>query len=255
MGQDATHFVLDQHWKTHFTRKSEGGTITVEKLRNWIDEPKAMGLPKEVQNLLILTFAAQTNRTFYLHTIPLEPTLKDIDNRCELREQKLPDESQWQLAVQRADSVFGVQISPLRKVNNVADLESKVTQRAVVARDATDNYAQNLRTCLDRFALDPRAIVLNSNAALVLVEQIGSNQSKDIVKILAEATIATTEAAMKECLSKASTLAAALEQTSWEIFESIADLIDDRKSSADELRKTVEQALCSDEYVIHLAQP
>ena len=254
MGQDATHFVLDQHWKTHFTRKSEGGTITVEKLRNWIDEPKAMGLPKEVQNLLILTFAAQTNRTFYLHTIPLEPTLKDIDNRCELREQKLPDESQWQLAVQRADSVFGVQISPLRKVNNVADLESKVTQRAVVARDATDNYAQNLRTCLDRFALDPESDRnKTATAALVLVEQIGSNQSNDIVKILAEATIATTEAAMKECLSKASTLAAALEQTSWEIFESIADLIDDRKPSADELRKTVEQALCSDEYVIPLS--
>jgi hypothetical protein len=213
-----------------------------------------MGLPKEVQNLLILTFAAQTNRTFYLHTIPLEPTLKDIDNRCELREQKLPDESQWQLAVQRADSVFGVQISPLRKVNNVADLESKVTQRAVVARDATDNYAQNLRTCLDRFALDPESDRnKTATAALVLVEQIGSNQSNDIVKILAEATIATTEAAMKECLSKASTLAAALEQTSWEIFESIADLIDDRKSSADELRKTVEQALCSDEYVIPLS--
>ena len=78
MGLDATHFVLGQHWKNHFGRKAAeiGGTITVGQLRRWLDDPKPMGLPKEVQNLVILTFAQQTSRAFYLHGAPYsEPTL------------------------------------------------------------------------------------------------------------------------------------------------------------------------------------
>lgn len=252
MGHDATHLVLDQHWKTHFNRKSEGGSITVSQLREWIDQPKAMGLPKEAQNLVILTFAAQTNRTFYLHSTPIEPTLKDIDNRCELREQKLPDESQWQLAVQRAATLFGIQISPLRKANNVADIEAKVTQRSLPCQVAVDHYVQSLRTCLDRLSLDPDCDRLKTaTASLTLIEQLTS--SDDVVKTLAEAAIATSETAMQECFNKASTLASALNQTDWEAFQFIASLNDDRSSSADELRRTIEQALCSDEYIIPLS--
>jgi hypothetical protein len=252
MGHDATHLVLDQHWRTHFNRKSEGGSITVSQLRDWIDQPKAMGLPKDIQNLIILTFAAQTNRTFYLHNTPIEPTLKEIDNRCELREQKLPDESQWQLAVQRAASIFGIQISPLRKANNVADIDAKVTERSVSCQAAVDRYVQSLRTCLDRFNLDPECDRLKTAATtFALIEQI--NSSDDVVKTLAGAAISTSEAAMKECLSKAATLASALDQADWEVFEFISSLTDDRASSANELRRTVEQALCSDEYIIPLS--
>lgn len=255
MRQDDTHLVLDQHWKTHFTRKSEGGSITVGQLRDWIDQPKSMGLPKEVQNLLILTFAAQTNRTFYLHNVPYQDaTLKDIRNECELREQKLPDDTQWQLAVQRAGSILGIQMSPLRNASNVADLESKATGRSVAWRDAADRYIQALRTCLERFGLDLDCDRLKTAmAALALVEQINSSQSGDIAKILAEATVATSEAAMKDCLNKASSLVTALETTDWEVFEFIATLVDDRKQSADEIRQTVEEILRTDEYVISLA--
>src|SRR5262249_10971528 len=56
LGADATHFVLGQHWKNHFNRKAAqtGSALTVGQLRQWIDDPKAMGLPKEVANLVIL---------------------------------------------------------------------------------------------------------------------------------------------------------------------------------------------------------
>ena len=48
MGLDATHFVLGQHWKNHFTKKvaETGAAIEVRQLRKWIDEPKPMGLPE-----------------------------------------------------------------------------------------------------------------------------------------------------------------------------------------------------------------
>src|SRR5262249_47492006 len=77
MGPDATHFVLGQQWKTHFTRKvaQTGSALTVAQLRRWIDDPRPMGLPKEAANLVILTFAEQTNRTFYEHGGPQEGSL------------------------------------------------------------------------------------------------------------------------------------------------------------------------------------
>ena len=254
MGQDATHFVLGQHWKNHFNRKASGNTITVSQLREWLDEPKPMGLPKEAQNLALLTFAEQTNRTFYRHNVPIEPTLKEVPNDCELREQKLPDESQWELTVQRADSIFQVEISPLRKVSNVAALESEVRRKADASRNTTQKYVQSLRDCLNRFGLSVESDRMKTaSATSVLVEQICSGKPDDIVRLLASADIATTEAAMKDCLSKASALVATLEQTSWEIFESIANLTDDRKTTADELGNTVEQVLSSDEHVIPLS--
>jgi hypothetical protein len=59
-----THFVLGDHWRSHFLREQakEGAAFTVANLRKWMDQPLAMGLPAEAQNLIILTFAGQTNR-------------------------------------------------------------------------------------------------------------------------------------------------------------------------------------------------
>ncbi|MGH7086474.1 MAG: hypothetical protein ACREFN_15945, partial [Acetobacteraceae bacterium] len=51
MGQ--THFVLSPDWADHFGRmqsRSNGVAMTVARLRDWMDEPKPMGLTTEVQN-------------------------------------------------------------------------------------------------------------------------------------------------------------------------------------------------------------
>lgn len=114
MGHDATHFVLGHHWRHHFTRKAAetGGAMSVRQLRQWIDDPKPMGLPKDAQNLILLLFAEQTNRTFYRHGARWEGTLTTLPDDCELREQKLPEQRQWEAAVQRAGSIFGLAISP-----------------------------------------------------------------------------------------------------------------------------------------------
>src|SRR5262249_45435311 len=117
MGPDATHFVLGQHWKNHFTRKAaQGGTaLTVAQLRKWMDDPRPMGLPREAANLVVLVFAEQTNRTFFEHGGPQEGTLGRLPDHFELKEQRLPDEPAWTLAVQRAASILGIAVSPLRK--------------------------------------------------------------------------------------------------------------------------------------------
>ncbi|MFN9859105.1 MAG: phage resistance protein, partial [Pseudanabaena sp.] len=90
MALEATHFVIGQHWKQHFTRKiaEVGGAISVGQLRRWLDEPKSMGLPAIAQNLVILTFAAQTTRIAYRSNLAIDTSLKSLPDDIEFRTQK-----------------------------------------------------------------------------------------------------------------------------------------------------------------------
>ena len=71
-----THLLVQDHWRARFAQshaRDGGGAMTVAKLRQWIDIPSPMGLPLELQNLIILSFAAMTNRRFILRGGPVEP--------------------------------------------------------------------------------------------------------------------------------------------------------------------------------------
>ena len=102
LGLDKTHFVLGQHWKSHFSRKAAetGSAMTVGQLRKWMDDPKPMGLPKDAQNLVILIHAAQTSQTLYLHGAPYDATLANVPDACELRKDKLPEPPDWELSAE-----------------------------------------------------------------------------------------------------------------------------------------------------------
>src|SRR5690606_33874185 len=63
-----TRFQLGHHWRSHFAQRQAreaGQPVTVLRLRGWIDEPQAMGLPKLAHDLVIRAWAEQTNRGFY----------------------------------------------------------------------------------------------------------------------------------------------------------------------------------------------
>ncbi len=118
-----THFVLRDDWQSHFLRKQaeESATsLTVRSLRAWIDQPEAMGLTREVQNLVILSFALQSNLTFSLHGTPVQPQLEQLDNGLELRAQSLPSAAVWQEAIQRAEAILGTPGALLLNAANVA---------------------------------------------------------------------------------------------------------------------------------------
>jgi hypothetical protein len=257
MGDDATHFVLGQHWKNHFARKAAeaGSTLTVSQLRTWIDEPKPMGLPREAENMVILLFAEQTNRSFFLHSAPFDPTLTNLPDRLELREQKLPHPAQWDIAVERAGSIFGVTASPLLKASNVSALAAGVTQKVAEVRRAGQTYLQRLQDRLGKFGIAAADTdrLKTAAATLALLERLSDVEPAEVVDVLASTPIATSEAAMGECASKAAELAGRLDATDWEIFDATASLTDARQATADEIRTSICQALARDEHVISLA--
>jgi hypothetical protein len=90
-------------------------------------------------------------------------------------------------------------------------------------------------------------------ATLTMLERLFGVEPAEVVDVLATVPVATSESAMGECLRKATELAERLDATDWEIFDATTRLTDERKVVADGIRRTICQALASDEHVIALA--
>ncbi len=256
MGIDATHFLLGHHWKTHFTRKATatGARLDVGQIRKWINEPKPMGLPKEVENMLILTFALQTNQSFYLHSVAHQPSVTDLNDACELRQDKLPTEDQWDPAVERAATLFGVAVSSLRNASNVQALEQQVKQAAGRLRQPCAGYVKRLNEVLvaQGIVASESQRLTTARATQALLERLTERQEVDVVALLANTDVPTTLQAMGECAAGAAVLDQTLAQASWDIFEAVGKLNDDRKQAGTLILDSVKQALNSDEHVIAL---
>jgi hypothetical protein len=255
MGADATHFVLGQHWKNHFTRKAAqtGSALTVAQLRQWIDDPRPMGLPKDAANLVILVFAEQTNRSFYEHGGPQDGSIVRLPDHFELREQRLPDEAAWNRAVQRAGSILGVVVSPLRKAGNVSALASQVKSKAGEHRAGCQGYARRLKEQLDRLNISGVPRLKTAQAAQALADRLHAAEGEAVVSALASAEVATSEAAMGTVLAKAGELAATLDTFNWEILDAVGRLDDERQAAAAEVDRIVREALSADEHAVLLA--
>jgi len=265
MALEATHFVIGQHWKQHFTRKiaEVGGAISVGQLRRWLDEPKSMGLPAIAQNLVILTFAAQTNRIAYRSNLAIDTSLKSLPDDIEFRTQKLPDEVLWQTALDRAHSIFNISISRLLNAKNVAELSDKISDMARENLANARNYLNLLSETLERFNIDKNCDRFQTATSTVnAIERIQANlntnksennKSEDIVNILADIAIATSNTAMKECFRQLKSLTHILKSTKWEIIEAVQKLTDARSIEVNTLLAELIHALSGDEHAIALA--
>jgi hypothetical protein len=142
------------HWRSHFLREQakEGAAITVANLRKWMDQPLAMGLPAEAQNLIILAFAGQTNRSFVRGNVPYLPSIDQMPDDLELREQTLPEAGDWEVACKRAAALFGLTIPTSRNAGNVARLVEAVQARA---REAREPIGSLVKTLNEKSALVP----------------------------------------------------------------------------------------------------
>ncbi len=249
-----THFVLRDDWKQHFGRKkaeSQTVKVTARQLRQWTDEPNPRGLPRNVQNLLILAYAQQTNCSFFLHGGPVQPQLDSLDDAVELREQTLPAEATWKEAVRRGATLFGVPALELLSAGNVTKFVEDVEKLAKEekAYSKVDRYVRDLRDRLERRGLKTTADRLKTaQAAHSLLGAVLSAGGNDVVATIATAAIATSEAAMGQAIRGAEALSEAIEKTDWELFDTVGDL-----DGAPEILSDVDEALQSDEHARPLA--
>src|SRR5690606_18916723 len=99
---------------------------------------------REIEHLLILVYADQTNRSFVRYGGNYSPALDDLPNDLELIEQQLPDIKDWETAVHRVSEVFGHAISRLLNASNLATLASRVKQSVAEFKSDCDSLPDRL---------------------------------------------------------------------------------------------------------------
>ncbi|MGH7860519.1 MAG: hypothetical protein ACREQY_24575, partial [Candidatus Binatia bacterium] len=252
-----THLVLGHRWRTHFLKKhaAEGGGLTVERLRAWADEPRPMGLTRDVQSLVILAFAEQANYSFWRHGGPYEPSLEQLPDELELRPVALPAAGKWEVARERTGAVLGLTVSKLINASNVEKLGADARAEVAKVRAACNDYRQKLRERLVGWEIRPEdaARARTADAVVGFVEVVSGAGEEKVVDVIADAAVATSEAAMGTSLRKAQELYGVLEGTNWEVFDALRKLNDERREPAQGILKRVADALAADEYAIALA--
>jgi hypothetical protein len=251
-----THFLLGHHWRTHFLRKQaeHGGAMTVGKMRRWIDEPQAFGLPREVQNLIILVFALQTNRSFFLHGGPTQPSLENVPDELELREQKLPSQSTWDNVRERAAAVFGVTASPLLNASNVSKLIGDIQAEIAARKDTCGQLLVRLGQVAPQLAdagTTP-ARTRTAQAVKALVDALAQSEGDAFLNALARGEVASSEQAMGTSFKKAGDVLESLSRVNWELLEAVLRLADGRKQAAQATWTDLRQAFRADELAVAL---
>ena len=252
-----THLLIEPHWQSRFAQshaRDGGGVITVGKLRQWIDTPAPMGLPLELQNLIIMTFAVTTNRRFVMRGGPHEPSIDSLPDELELREQALPDPGHWLAAVQRASSLFGLTPAQVLNAANVGRLVDDVRQAATQKRDSTVRLVAQVRDRSARYA--PPGVIgarqQTAESAHALLASLTQATDVDVVAVLASATLQTSDAAVGRALGQAQACADTLTITRWDMFDAMRDLHDHRRGAAASVLSRLSEVLTSDEHVVPL---
>jgi hypothetical protein len=253
-----THLALENHWRTHFLQKmaadgDSGAAITVARMRKWIDEPSPMGLPLEVQNLIIHSFAAMTNRSFFLNSGPYPPTLENTPNELELREQALPEDDDWKVAIRRAGLFFGLTVAESLNAGNVARLKDQLHTEAISRLAPLQDYSRTLAEKWRSFGIkgqDSDRLTTAEGAAALLLALTAPNA--EVITVLAGAAMASTEAAYGQTIGKAKALDEALKTADWELLSAVIALQDHRKTAAQMMRDRLAEILASDEHAVGL---
>ena len=250
-----THLLVEDHWRARFAQshaRDGGGAMTVAQLRRWIDMPTPMGLPLELQNLIILSFAAMTNRRFILRGGPVEPTIDSLADELELREQALPDAAHWQEAVQRAATLFGLTVSQTLNAGNVGRLVDEVRREAGAKREAVGKLVAAVRDRATRYGASMAGRVRTSESAQALLATLQAASDAELVQALATASLETSQAAVGRSMGQAQQVAQALDNAKWSIFDSMRNLQDHRQAAAVSILSRLTEVLGSDEHVIAL---
>lgn len=251
----STHLTLDIHWRMHFSKcqaADGGGEMTVAALRRWIDIPERMGLPREAQDLIILTYAGQTNRTVFLRGIPIAAGLGTLPDEAELREQALPPQAQWDAAADRAAKLFGLTIPRLLTAANVHLLSEEVRKKVREFRPSVDAYAGILATRQSNFGQAGTNRSITAKSSQALLKTLDEATDETLIPRLADASLQTSDTAMAQTIHRAHLLDEVLRGEAWRVFEALRKISDDRATEAREILGRLASALGADEHVVAL---
>jgi hypothetical protein len=251
-----THFVPTDTWRRHFDKQlasSGQQTPIVRDLREWTDRPQPRGLPEEIENLLILVYALQANRSFFRHGMAYEATLERLPGDVELRAQPLPSTEEWDTAKQRAAALFGIVINGPLTWTNVKQLASEV-QEKVEAGQLGSKLAEQISSAASRLGvkaehLQVAARYRTAGAVGQLLMSLYRREPTPCIQQLALARVETSATAMGKSLTSVADVLSALKDMPWSLLESLGRITDKRQEQAQQVLQGLRDAFLADEHV------
>jgi predicted nucleotidyltransferase len=212
-------------------------------------------LPKEVQNLLILVYADQTNRSFLRYGSNYTPSLDNMPDELELKQETLPDLKDWSEAVTRVADIFGHAISKLLNASNLATLAAKLKESVTEYKADCDILPDRLQFVMKNLGV-PEAEFVNcdrvrtAKAVKTLLADCDNKEPTSLVDAIAHATLVTNSTTTGKSLKSAKALLDCLRTTRWALFSAVAQIRDEGKPDADTLIQDLVKWLKADEHAL-----
>jgi hypothetical protein len=256
-------FVIESRWAQHFQQKaaSEGidGEIRVGDLLRWIDDPNPRGLDPIVAQLVVATFAEQSDRAFFLHGGEVSPPPEPgrINTDYALREQRLPSPDDWEEAQSRAMAIFGFQSFALRRGRLMTIFGRDLARQAAQHRAAADDLVARLEQHAKWLEIDmesgPGRLATARAASDLLTALDERLPVVEIIERLARADLGGPADRTGRSVKSAAQVASALAGAPWDTFEIIAGLPEPHAAEATSIITEVRAAARADELTTPLA--
>ena len=258
--QDGDHFVIGDHWETHFTKKladAKPKVLDVKLLREWIDEPRPMGLPVEAANLVILVFARMTNRTFTRHGGPYPFDVGSLGTLPEdviLRAETLPSADTWKRATDALKAALGTTPTEAVTIRAVERAVKDAKARAAEFTEPLRTYDQRLSDALGRLGLEPASSQRMATivTARQLVNSVATLAGTELIEAIARMQMPTSAEALGMAIAQSPRLAAALGAITWPLHEAASGVRGPLQANAERIVGALRTAVMTDEHAVPL---
>lgn len=214
-------------WKDFTQWASEvGGSPTVADLRQRL---ASYGMAADVEDLLILTWAALDDRQWMRHNAPTPaPAIGGLVAEMVMVPAVLPTEEEFKAAVGRAETLFGItreHYLTAAAVNRLGHaLRDKASGVQASARDLVSLLEAHAATLgLDDAAVDGRLATARRGRDLIEVV-LAASDGGAVVETLARFDLPAEPQALAKSLSSAHTVVAAVRGATWEVLDKIGDV-------------------------------
>lgn len=222
------HFVFSAQtfpWRNEFVRlEGRAGELTVRSLRESLG-PR--GLTRDMQSLLILSWALLQDKQFLQHGVPVRlHGLKEVSDGLVLVDPQLPSDTQWSAAQTRAASLFGLQVPPLASAANLAALGQGVRSKAQGWTAACARLQNALESHVATLGLaDDAPRLVTARTASVLISQLAQDHDDLTTAVmLAEAELPDEPQALAKSISSSDQVARALDSAQWSVLDAVAGM-------------------------------
>jgi len=222
------HFTFsaqDFAWLSLFTRWSAAtdNEITVADLRANL---APYGMPKDMEDLLILAWAIVDNRQLSLHHSAVsDPKIGELRDDMILRPAVLPDQDLWDAAVARGSKLFGIPAEHHRNVSSVDRLAGTLAGKARDAQGSARELVSLLEQHGDTLGLVGRVDgrLATARRALELVDLLTrTDDATETVNAFGGFALPPEPEALATSLATAAAVVGKLRGAAWNLIDGAA---------------------------------